>query len=298
MGISAIVHIADRLLQRNTSDTEQNTAKENSAQAPRESGSNRTEFGDTFTASEQANAGNSAGEAGFVQTEQLRFAVRNFQAAAAGATVPATNIPGVAQPPATAGATASAVNPQTAPTATIGAPTTNVQPAAAAAPSTQTQEDLQTLNSDLSALGLNAAEIAAFDQFASVLFQFDPNALQELENELNLLATQFQEQAGAATGAAQPASTNSPGFQLNELSIVFRGFTAATNPQGSNTAAPSPAQLAGFTLQVQAVSVTLGNAAGHTAQIQVPSAASNRTKATTTNNPNPIASPTSQTATA
>lgn len=293
MGISAIVHIADRLLQRNASDAQQNGAGTQTAHNAPESRANRTEFGDTFTRSGQTNAGTSTDEAAFVQAEQLRFAARTFQTGTGN------------QGPANAAGTSQA---QTPPAAVEAAPAAGPQPAPASAadagsakavaPYTQTQENLQTLNSDLSALGLNAAEIAAFDQFASVLLQYDPNALQDLENELNLLAAQFQTQAGAQAGGTQQATANSPGFQLNELSITFRNFTGATGAQGPNAAGQPPAQVSGFTLEVQAVTVTLGNAAGQTAQIQVPSAAKSSGNASVASGANNPTAPAAQAATA
>jgi hypothetical protein len=147
---------------------------------------------------------------------------------------------------------------------------------AAATSPVLTQQDLQTLNSALTALGLNAAEIAAFDQFAGVLLQFDPNALRELESQLNLLASQFQTQNAAPantaaqittpTTAATQAPANTPGFQLNELSVSFTGLNGALN--SGNTNAPNT-QFSTFNLQIKEVQVTLGNSAGQTAQLKV-----------------------------
>jgi hypothetical protein len=159
----------------------------------------------------------------------------------------------------------------------------NIQTAAGNAPAgttaTAATQDLQTLNASLVALGLNAAEIAAFDQFAGVLLQFDPNALQELQNQLNLLAARFQAQNAAPAAAAQtpPAS---PKFHLTELSISFSGLNG-TLPQGNpNNGNGTTTQFSAFSLQIQEVRVTLSNPTGETTQLKVPQA--NAETATTT----------------
>jgi len=298
MSLSAIVHIADRLLSRDLEQNPQNQGKSKPTQGNERETTNRTEFGDRFTSSAQSGAGNQDGETALLQVEQLRFTSVNIQTAGGNGVAPASGTAGTATvgegtvvanaggtpaaattnaatPPATVTPTATAptaalatgaVNTATATAATQSAAT----PAAPASP--QTQQELQTLNSALAALGLNAAEIAAFDQFASVLLQFSPNALQDLQNQLALLASQFQTQ-NAATPAA-PQSPPAPSFQLNELSVSFTGLQGTLNQTSANGGASTATSLSAFNLQVKEVSVTLSNPAGQTTQVTVPQAAS------------------------
>ena len=246
MSISSIVQIAERLLSGNIGKEPQAQDKNKSAQTTAQTQANRTEFGDRFTPSERADTANGAGGTGLLQVEQLRFTVVNIQTPTGDAATTNVAAPAVAAVPANTGLTAAAAAPvAVVPTVAVTAAT---QPATAPATTTatQTQQDLQTLNSALASLGLNAAEIAAFDQYAGILLQFDPNALQDLENQLNLLAAQYQTQnapapaattpaatttaatTGAATTTVAPAATPSPGFQLNELSITFTGVKAVS----------------------------------------------------------------------
>jgi hypothetical protein len=323
MSITSIVQIAERLLNGNQSQDPGNSGKSKAPQAAVHGQTNRTEFGDRFTRSGQAGEENAAGDTGFLQVEQLRFTALNIQANGGNAapTAPTTAAARTAAaPPAASSAHATATAVPTT-VATGGAPATTGVTAAAAqnaaatgvAPQTtaaattpnavQTQQDLQSLNASLSALGLNAAEIAAFDQFASVLLQFDPNALQDLQNQLNLLATQFQTQnspattapatntatgtpatnpaatATPATTAAAQTPTNTPGFQLNELSISFKGVQETINQGTRNGGTAATTTLSAFSLQIKEVSVTLTNPAGQTTQVQTPQAAAAPTAA-------------------
>ncbi|HTB92450.1 MAG TPA: hypothetical protein VK728_06440, partial [Candidatus Sulfotelmatobacter sp.] len=201
MSISSIVQIASRLLNGDSGQDPQGQGKNKITPAASQAQNNRTEFGDRFTPSAQGDAANAAGGAGLFQVEQLRFTAVNIQTPA-GNTVAgnATAAPAVATPPT------ATVAAQPALTATPAATATT--PAATPATPLQTQQDLQALNASLVALGLNAAEIAAFDQFAGVLLQFSPNALQDLQSQLNLLAARFQTQnAAPAAAAAAPAVT-------------------------------------------------------------------------------------------
>jgi hypothetical protein len=183
MSISSIVQIANRSLNGDTGQDSQGQGKGRITPAASQAQSNRTEFGDRFTPSAQGEVGNAIGGAGLFQLERLRFTAMNIQTA--GGNAPAGT------------ATTAAIPPT---------------PAVAAASPIQPQQDLQALNASLTALGLNAAEISAFDQFAGVLLQFDPNALQDLQNQLNLLVTRFQTQNSAPAVATQtPAAC--PNFQ-------------------------------------------------------------------------------------
>jgi hypothetical protein len=276
MSISSIVQIASRLLNGDSGQDSQSQSK--SKIAASQAQSNRTDFGDRFTPSAQGDAAGAAGATGFFQAEQLRFTAINIQTPAGTS----------AAAPATA-ATAAGVNtapPLTAVDQTTAAPNA-ATPAAATASPIQTQQDLQALNASLSALGLNAAEIAAFDQFAGVLLQFDPNALQDLETQLNLLAARFQTQNAAPAATPQSPATvpqtpaASPNFQLTELSIAFSGLNGTLTQKNQGNGNGTTAQFSAFNLQIQEVRVTLSNPAGETAQLQVPQASPANTATTT-----------------
>jgi hypothetical protein len=258
MSISSIVQIASRLLNGESGQDSQGQGKSKITPSATQAQNSRTEFGDRFTPSAQGEAGNTAGGAGLFQAEQLRFTAVNLQA-------PAGNTAATTAPPVTAAA-------QPADTANAPAPATTAasQTTATASP-VQTQQDLQALNASLVALGLNPAEIAAFDQFAGIILQFDPNGLQALEGQLNLLASRFQTQNTAPGTAAAPQSPAlSPNFQLAELSVSFTGLSG-THPQGnSGNGTGTATQFSAFSLQIQEVRVTLSNPTGETAQLQLP----------------------------
>ena len=291
MSISSIVQIASRLLNGESEQDSQGRGKNKITPAASQAQANRTEFGDRFTPSGQGEGTGAAGGTGFFQAEQLRFTAINIQTPA-GNTATTTATPAPAARITTAPPVTALGQPTAAPN-TAAAATPAATPAATTVSPIQTQQDLQGLNASLTALGLNAAEIAAFDQFAGVLLQFDPNALQDLQNQLNLLATRFQIQNAAPAPAAQtPAATPqtpaaSPNFQLTELSISFSGLneTLTQNNQGNQGGGNgTTTQFSAFSLQIQEVRVTLSNPAGQTTQLQVPqaAAATAATTATTT----------------
>jgi len=264
MSISSIVQIASRLLNGDSGRDPQGQGKSKVAPAESQAQNNRTEFGDRFTPSAQGDAANAAGATGLFQVEQLRFTAVNIQAptgnTAAGNTTAPAPIPAIttAQPAVTA-------NP-------VAAAATATSPATATPSLIHRQQDLQTLNASLTSLGLNAAEIAAFDQFAGVLLQFDPNALRDLENQLNLLAARFQSQNAAPATASQSPAT-SPNFQLTELSVSFAGLNETLTQGNQGNGNGTTTQVSAFSLQIQEVRVTLSNPAGQTAQLQVPQTA-------------------------
>ena len=282
MSISSIVQIASRLLNGDSGQDSRGQSK--SKIAASQAQNDRTEFGDRFTPSAQGDAAGAGGATGFFQAEQLRFTAINIQTPA-GTSAAATATPAPAglntAPPVTAVDQTTAA-PNAATPATAAA-----TPAAATASPIQTQQDLQALNASLSALGLNAAEIAAFDQFAGVLLQFDPNALQDLETQLNLLATRFQTQNAAPAATPQSPATApqppaaSPNFQLTELSIAFSGLNGTLTQKNQGNGNGTTAQFSAFNLQIQEVRVTLSNPAGETAQLQVPQAGAANTATTT-----------------
>ena len=247
MSISSIVQIASRLLNGDSGQDPQGQGKNKITPASSQAQNNRTEFGDRFTPSAQGDAANAAGGTGLFQVEQLRFTAVNIQTPAGITSAGSPTLAATAAVPTPATTAAQPATPEATTTLPVAAATT-VTPL-------QTQQDLQALNASLTALGLNAAEIAAFDQFAGVLLQFEPNALQDLQSQLNLLASRFQTQNAAPTAAAAaPATTPtatpavapaaatqtpaaSPNFRLTELSISFSGLNGTLtqgNPGNGN----------------------------------------------------------------
>jgi hypothetical protein len=225
----------------------------------------------------------------------------------------AAGLPQNATVPATTGATGTAnvlTNQAAAAPATAAAPTSQGSAA--------TQQQLQSLNNALAALGLSPQDIQELDQIASVINDYSPSAYTALAYQLEQLAQQAApqatQQAGAnaaanaqtapanangATAAANGANTAGPnanagGFQVKELVIKFAGVEAQGNTaaQGNaNGGAVQPAtgnanannfQFAAFNLQIEQVNLTLVNDNGQTAQIQAPAnpfASQARTKA-------------------
>ncbi|HXJ12719.1 MAG TPA: hypothetical protein VNH19_10640 [Candidatus Limnocylindrales bacterium] len=260
MSISSIVQIASRFLNGDSGQDSQGQGKNKLAAAQAQN--NRTEFGDRFTPSARGEAANAEAGAVFFQAEQLRFTAINIQTPA-GNTAATTVATGAA--PVTAVA-----QPAVAPN-TVAPTTAAATPAVATSSPIQAQQDLQGLNASLAALGLNAAEIAAFDQFAGVLLQFDPNALQDLQNQLNLLASRFRAQ-NAAPAATPQTPAVSPNFQLTELSISFSGLNGTLTQGNPGTGDGTTTQFSAFSLRIQEVRVTLSNSAGETTQLRVPQA--------------------------
>jgi len=273
MGISAVLQIADRLLSgefqqgADKSANGKTAANQNSAK-PADVGG-----GDRFTPSRQASGTKAASEAGIFQVEQFRFTAINL--GTANPVAVSQNATGATQTTAPAAAPAAASAAQnavatTAPAASAAASSAIVPQAAASS-----QDSLQSLNAALVSLGLNPVEIAAFDQFAKLLLLFNPNALQDLQNQLHELAAEFAASnttntapapaattTGQATGQTAPAAQQ--GFQLTELSVSFTGINE-TLTQGGNTS-----QFSAFQLQVQEVRVSLTSPAGQTVRVQSP----------------------------
>jgi hypothetical protein len=171
-----------------------------------------------------------------------------------------------------------------------------------AATSTQTQ--VQDFNASLAALGLSQAEIAVIDRVAQLIKDFNPLAYSDLISQLESLAESAAPQsavhnaaqdaaATTATGAAQTAKANAAqgagqtatqsaastantaaaanaGFAIQELSIRFSGAEGNVPQQSGNGQISAAAQFSAYNLQIEEVQITLGNAAGQTAQVQAP----------------------------
>jgi hypothetical protein len=177
-------------------------------------------------------------------------------------------------------------------------PTEEVQATQAAAQAIATpaqpnpQSQLQSLNSALADLGLNAADIRIIDRIASLIKDFNPTAFSSLVYQLEGLAkanapTQTAPPPGANTSAAAPSTpttqANATNFQIQELVVRFSAVndTLQTgNPQTGGTTV----NFSAFNLQVEGINLTFSNNAGKTLQVQAPqnSASSNSAKSANT----------------
>ena len=143
---------------------------------------------DHFTPSSQANLSQTAAqEAGLFQVAQLpALSVATEALPGQAAAPPAAHNPAPLQP--------------AAPPATPPPPAPQIVPPAnsvATAPSVQ--EQLQTLNVTLAALGLDNADIQSLDRIASLVKDFNPDAYTRLVFQLESLAQQTAPRAAAAT---------------------------------------------------------------------------------------------------
>jgi hypothetical protein len=107
---------------------------------------------------------------------------------------------------ATAAAVTAPVTPQVTQTLAI-APATQVAAIPDTTPATL-QNQLQTLNTALSDLGLNTAQITKIDQIASVIQNFSPVAYSDLVYQLEALAQQPAQQTAAAAIGAPNTNAN------------------------------------------------------------------------------------------
>lgn len=177
------------------------------------------------------------------------------------------------------------------------------------------QQQLQSLNQSLVALGLSAQEIQELDHIASIINDFNALAFTSLAFQLEELAQRLAPQNGAAGVANAPApaagpstpvtnptanaaTANAGGFQIQELIIKFAGLQAHANaPDNANADANANGaaqaatgngnatfQLNAFNLQIEEVNLTLVNGIGQTAEIQTHAhtadAANNATRVT------------------
>jgi hypothetical protein len=238
--------------------------------------------GDRFTPSSTANASNATDNVIALQFERLRFSTFNITAtpdatpAATGGTLTTTG----ATAPAANSNTATANVPAAVPEAGLPQTTTPAAQAGAAATTTTTNTEqglLQSLNAQLTALGLSPAEIQGFDEAAKLIQQFSPAAFQDLVNQLKALAEQFASQAspaattgaGATAGAGATVGNATGGFTLTELSLRFTGVNETIQSSGQGGTGATT-QISAYKLQLQEVQVSLNSQTGQTVQIQAP----------------------------
>ncbi len=360
MSLVGLVSLAERLLNQNPAPG-QDTQTVQKPASPQSTHGSQSAGEDQFTPSTQSSqAQTSAQDAGLFRVTQLSFfsAAADFllgQNAAAPtnltaggpptsnanpsapqttnansqvtqtAVAPSPGTPALAalvQPPSRAGNGTNADNTLNAQRAALA---TLVPTAATTTGSATIQQQLQTLNQALAALGLSPQDIQQLDRIASVIKDFNPQAYTALVYQLEELAQQNSNQASAPTAAnnqsaagntnatttnapaANGATANSGGFQVQELVIKFSGVEAQGSTQSgangntnggtqvTNGTANGNLQVSAFNLEVEEVNLTLINGNGQTAQIQAPA------QNAPTNNPNTnqlVSSPKAQTANA
>lgn len=294
MSLTAIINLAERLL---NNSSQQSADSGSTSKQPRQTARVPSDprGGDQFTPSSAAPQ-----DAGL-------FQVRNFSlfSAAADFLLTQTQANALANPAGAPenGAAAPAppeavtVNPHLAPQIVAAAsqqvPVANPTPAANApvtppagisvlpvattsSSAGNLQSQLLALNSALSALGLNASQLAQVDRIASFIQDFNPLAFTSLVYQLEALAQANSQQAAApatstATSTPSANGNGNGGFQIQELAITFSGAQesitqSAPTSQGGN----STLQLSAFNLQVQEVNLTLANPAGQQLQVTAP----------------------------
>lgn len=225
---------------------------------------------DRFTPSAQGNSNHTtAQEAGLFQVAQ-------FSTLSAAANITQNQAATqAAQNPASAQAAQAVATPAAlqGPVAQVAAPTNTVTAAA------NVQDQLQTLNLALAALGLNDSDIQSLDRVASLIKDFSPLAYSSLVYQLEALAQQTAPRAASAATNAVTATSgaNAGTFQIQGLAIHFSGAqgssnrgTSNGNSSGQQAAGGGTPQFSAFNLQVEEVQLTLTNSNGQTVQVHAP----------------------------
>jgi hypothetical protein len=281
-----IENIVNQQLRQKQEKPSETTATDNAA--------NQAVSQDTFTPSAQTNSA--------LATAQAAGIFQVNQAGLIPDTAPAQTTPNANQNAlavqASTGATTNAGAAQVATGVNPNAPAITAQPAesalavqaatpvATAAPSVQDQ--IQSLNTALAALGLSNADIQQIDRIATVIQNFSPAAYTALVNQFQEAAQQASRQnagpiAGSANATASSktsantntgANANSGNFQVNGVSIHFAAPPEAANSAaangGSQESGANNGQTAAANLQIQQVQITLTNGNGETIQVQAP----------------------------
>jgi hypothetical protein len=293
MALIGIVHFAERLL--NQTQENDASAQSNAKHAVRAQ-SAQNDDGDQFTPSTH----NPGQDAGLFRVSNISL----FSAAAdfvfeqpAAQPTSATNVSDNTSQNAAAnengaGATNVAANTNAVPVASAAAAV--AVPAAIANSAANAANDvtaeLQNLNSTLASLGLSQAEINVVDRIAQVVRDFNPQAFNDLINQLQTLA-QANSAQNAAQISAQSAAQNSArpatqtaensaqaasnsdaqtgGFSIQELSIKFAGVEGTTQ-LSKNGKSAGAVEFSAYNLQVEEVQITFANGAGQTTQVQAP----------------------------
>lgn len=240
MSLTAIVNLAERLLNSSSAQTSSNAS---SPQTP--AGPTQTIGGDQFTPSGTTD---SEADAGLFQASQsISFsAAAEFLLSqtpspqtnpAAATTTPTTN----STPPTSAATETNngnsaansnvAANPaitgaNTTATATTGATAVANRDTAANSSATSTQNQLQALNNALVALGLNSSELSQVDRIATLINDFSPQAFTSLAYQLEAQANAQESAAGTGSAPTSQATTTQGGTNTP-------GATAITGATGT-----------------------------------------------------------------
>lgn len=259
MSLVGLVNLADRLLNQDSTQSQEAQAPQKAAAPQGNATTPQVAAQDQFTPSPQNGlAQNTAQDAGLFSVTQVSFFSAAAQFLLGQNTAPpsdqtAAAIPATAANPATPQNTNTDIAPAQAaltPAATNGTNAANtavvqqpVVPITAATTTTAatanpalTQQQLQTLNQALAALGLSQQDIQQVDRIATIINDFNPSAFSALAYQLEELAQQATPQAAATATAAnaQPAASNA-GAAIQNLGITN---TAATNtPAATGTSA-------------------------------------------------------------
>jgi hypothetical protein len=186
---------------------------------------------DTFTPSSQnSSAQTTAQDAGIFQLPQgsLSAAAAEFLSTHI---VPETNPEVFASQPSPSapanGGTTEAAQPSDS-----GA--TGGQAAAGPAATAEVQNQIQTLNAALPALGLTNNQIQEIDRIAAQIKDFNPTAYSNLVNQFEAQSEQAEQPKAAApptsgSGAASEGNNGNGGFQVREIFTRNIGGTVAAN---------------------------------------------------------------------
>ena len=237
---TSLATLAQSLLTEPTPAQEARTLLGSTAAASTSAAANTAAPVDRFVPSSQSATGNATAEAAglftasqFSPSPSTSSQFTLFTSAAGASLTPSTSALLSAAPATPAPATAT----------TVPAPG-----------SATTEQQLQSLNSSLAALGLSAADIRKVDQIASVIGNFSPTSFTSLVYQLEALA------AAASQATAQPSIANTA---VNARASATQGTAtsgagnAATPTVGSSTGDKSAPQ--GLQLQL-----TFANNSGET----------------------------------
>lgn len=263
MAISGLVNLLESITQQQFGQNQSDNNKFSAiGTSPIQNNAAPANTADRFTPSNQTTA----------QTEGL-FQIAQFTAVA--------NLPNpqAAPPQIDQDATPARIPSVPKPEAAVGTQTIVPTPAAPATVVANTtpariEDQLQSLNTALSDLGLDNTQISQVDQIASVIQNFSPTAYSDIVYQLQALSRQPAQPSSTTAIGSSNANANGGAFQLQELALTFTGLhTAPANGPGSGNgsgqnAAANAASLQPFNLQVQEVQLTLSNNNGQTLQVQ------------------------------
>jgi hypothetical protein len=228
---------------------------------------------DSFTPSNQTNSPQAAAqEAGLFQVSQLALFAATASSLASQTTQPQANQNPAPAQVAQVATTIASVAPTVTTNNFNGLTTATTQVSAAeavqTAPVAKPPAQIPAFNQALTALGLTNNDIQRLDQIATLVNVFSPTAFNDLIGQFQALAQQAAQLSAVNISGSSPA--NSGGYQVQGLSIQFSSSQQSSNAgiaqggrQGGGTQTAQPS------LQLGGVQITLTNAAGQSAKVQV-----------------------------